>query len=221
MSYCNNCGVSVQHITCPLCHRKVTDPADHTKQNLYPDYVGIVVKAKSITTRIVTFLSIAIISTCLLINVLVNMEYLWVLAVAGPVVYLFLSLNHTIFSLAHTGSKIVVQVLGLSIMLVSIDIMSGFHRWSVNFVIPFLIIAATLLITAIILKKRMRWQEYAGYILAMIVMGFLPIGLYITGVATILWACAVTSLYAFLTLIGMLIFSDKTLKEEFVRRFHI
>lgn len=221
MIYCNHCGVSVEHVTCPLCHRKLGDSADITTLPQYPEYSILTkIKARSFTSRMVTFLSIVIISACFLINMLVSTDYLWVLAVAGAVVYLFLSFNHTLFSLAHTGSKILVQVFGLSIMLLSIDIMSRFHRWSVNFVIPFLIITATLLITVIILNKRMRWHEYVGYILAMIVMGFLPIVLYVSGIATILWACAITSLYALLTLTGMLIFSDKTFKEEFVRRFH-
>ncbi|WP_010096418.1 DUF6320 domain-containing protein [Ornithinibacillus scapharcae] len=222
MNYCHNCGVLIEHVTCPLCHRKVANPTDTIKDNLYPEYREMAIKkGYSFIRRIVTFISIVIISTCLLINFLVSPNHLWALYIVGAVIYLYVSINHTVYSFAHTGSKIVGQVISFSIMVILIDITSGFQRWSVNFVIPFLIITATLLITIIILFKRMRWQEYVGFILAMIVMGFLPIGLYISGIATTLWACAITSLYALLTLIGMLTFSNKTFKEEFVRRFHI
>lgn len=221
MNYCYHCGVSVDHVTCPLCHRKVAESIDN-EVKLYPDYPDMTLKKRrTFIAKIVTFLSIVMASTCFVINLLVNPDYLWSLYVVGGALYLFVTMNHTILSSAHTGSKIVLQVISLSSVLVIMDITSVFQRWSVNFAIPLIIIMATLLITIIILKKRMRWREYVGYILAMIGIGFVPIGLYITGIATILWACAGTSLYALLTLIGMLLFSSKTFKEEFIRRFHL
>ncbi|WP_164217300.1 DUF6320 domain-containing protein [Virgibacillus sp. YIM 98842] len=222
MNHCMNCGVWVEHLTCPLCHRKVANPTFTTEVKWYPDYHSLKQKkGNSFVSRLVIFVSIVIVSTCLLINIFVTPDFLWVFYVAATVLYLLVTSNHTINSSAHTGAKIFGQVISLSGLLIVVDVLSGFRRWSVNFVVPFLIITATLLITIIILKKRMRWQEYVGFIVALIVLGFLPVGLYITGIATILWPCAITTLYALLTLLGMLLFSDKTFKEELVRRFHI
>lgn len=217
-----NCGVWLERLTCPLCYRKVANPTFNTEVKWYPDYHSL--KQKKVTSfvsRLVIFVSIVIVSTCLLLNIFVTPDFLWVFYVAAAVFYLLVTSNHTIISSAHTGAKIIGQVISLSGLLIVIDVLSGFWRWSVNFVVPFLIITATLLITVIILKKRMRWQEYVGFIVAMIVLGFLPVGLYITGIATLIWPSAITTLYALLTLLGMLIFSDKTFKEGLVRRFHI
>ncbi|WP_042221017.1 DUF6320 domain-containing protein [Oceanobacillus manasiensis] len=219
MNYCNHCAVSINHVTCPLCHRKVAESIDN-EVKLYPDYMTMK-KRRTFIAKVVAFLSITMASTCFVINLLVNADYLWSLYVVGGAVYLWVTMNHTLLSSAHTGAKIILQVISLSSVLVIMDFTSGFQRWSVNFAIPLIIIMATLLTTIIILKKRVHWRDYMGYTFVMFVIGFIPIGLYISGIATVLWTCVGTSLYALLTLIGMLLFSYKTIKEEFIRRFHV
>lgn len=221
MNRCLNCGVWLEVKTCPLCHQKIAEPTVVQEINRYPDYDGVGPKKTSLFARLVIVISIAIVSASLLINVFVTPHFFWVLYVMATVLYLSISINHTIMSSAHPGGKIVNQMICLSGLLVIVDALSGFKRWSVNFVIPFLIVGTALLITAILLKQRARWRDYVGYIISVIILGFLPVGLYFTGISTVFWPSSIPTLYTLLTLLGLFLFSSKIVKQQLIRRFHL
>ncbi|QQK80377.1 hypothetical protein HUG20_11060 [Salicibibacter cibi] len=217
MHRCKNCGVWIAHRHCPLCKRQLTE--ENVSLDMYPPYHSDV-KRRNLKQRVFLFIAIFIISSSLLINLLTTPDQLWVFYIVGPVLYALLFINHTILSKAHAGSKIIFQVLALSAMLVVIDVAAGGTRWSVHYVIPFLVIVATLMVTIIILSKPMKWREYLGYMMTMISLGFIPVLLFLSALSYVLWPSAVTALYALLTFIGMGLFANKTMKNELVRRFH-
>lgn len=222
MNRCRNCSVIVDENMekCPLCHQTVNDKTPHNNKR-YPSYHDKKGKSSSnLLLKLTLFLASLIISTCALINLFTDPHHLWVLYVAAPILYLLLLINNTIFSKSHLGTKTILQVVVISSLLFSIDFLTGFQKWSVNFVVPFLIIAATLLITGIITNKKMRTSDYVGYIMMMIVLGIILILLYFIGISSSLWASAITFLYTMLTLIGMFIFSGKSCKNELIRKFH-
>ncbi len=223
MNKCKQCGVFLDEglIKCPLCHRAAGEDGADSENSWYPDYRAATnVIRLSLFKRVFLFAAIIVISTCMLINLFTGIENPWFLFVVCPVLYLLLLVINTILSKTHAGAKILFQVMGISCLLFIIDLLSGYYRWSVNIAVPFLFIAGTILITVIILKKRMLWSEYIGYVIAMIFLGFLPVLLYITGISDKLWASAVSALYSLLTIAGMLLFSNKSFKNELVRRFH-
>lgn len=222
MNQCKNCGVWVESLTCPLCHRGIADPTSTTEVRSYPDYQNVSQhKKNAFASKLAIFIAVSIVSVCLLINLLLTPNTLWVIYVAAFVLYLLVTCNHTILSSSHLGGKILAQLISLSGLLMLTNVISGGGRWSVNYIVPFLVVAATLLVNIIILRKRMRWRAYVGFIVTMIVIGFLPILLYAAGIATAIWPSAITALYALLTLFGMLLFSDNTFKTDLVRRFHL
>ena len=223
MNKCKQCGVFIDDNVskCPLCSRNIGEAAIELQNRWYPVYSMTDMPPQvNFAKKVFSFISIAVVSICILINMLSGIKNPWSLYVAGPIIYLQLLISNTILSKMSAGSKILLQISGVSGLLLMIDLLSGFHRWSVNIIMPFLIIVGTFLITVIIIKKQMLWNEYVGYIITMIFLGFLPVLLYLSGVATQLWASAVSALYSFLTLIGMLLFANKKFKNEMTRRFH-
>ncbi|WP_265182297.1 DUF6320 domain-containing protein [Geomicrobium sp. JCM 19055] len=215
--HCSNCNIYTTQQSCPLCKRQLS--SEHEAIPSYPVYVSNLAR-RSFAQRIVLFIAIFIISTCILINLLTTPDELWVFYIIGPVVYVVLLINHTILSRAHVGSKLIFQVIALSAMLVVLDAASGNSRWSIHYVIPFLVTLSTLLVTLVVLRKPMKWREYLGYMLTMVVLGFLPVILFVSSLSYVLWPSAMTGLYALLTLIGMVLFANKSMKNEIVRRFH-
>jgi hypothetical protein len=105
-------------------------------------------------------------------------------------------------------------------MIYAIDYFFGHHNWSVNVVIPFMIMAAITLILIMVINKRMLWSDYIGYALVIITSGFAPLIFYVLGISTLLWPAVITGAYAGLVYLGMWIFRDQQLKSEFIRRFH-
>ncbi|WP_080875639.1 DUF6320 domain-containing protein [Oceanobacillus timonensis] len=215
--YCTNCKTYTRQQYCPLCKHKLSHKAG---DNAYYPIYETKIQRRRFAQRLVLFIAISAVSISLLINLLANPERLWFLYVLGPVLYGLLTVNHTILSRAHIGSKVVLQVIALSVMLFILDAASGSSKWSIHYVIPFLVTLATVLVTIIVLRKPMKWREYIGYMSAMVILGFLPVILFLSSWSTVLWPSATTALYALLTLIGMVLFSEKTMKNEIVRRFH-
>jgi MFS superfamily sulfate permease-like transporter len=72
----------------------------------------------------------------------------------------------------------------------------------------------------IITGKKKRWREFAGYLVTLILFGFLPLILYVLGISNVIWTAAMSALNAFITAIGLLIFAKKTLRNEVFRKFN-
>lgn len=215
--HCSKYNVNTKQQYCPLCEYKLFE---EPVENVYYPVYEMKPQRRGFVQHFILFIATFVISTSLLINLLTEPRHLWFLYVLGPVLYGMLLVNHTILSKAHTGSKVIFQVIALSIMLYILDAASGSLKWSIHYVIPFLVTLATLLVTIIVLRKPMKWVEYIGYMMTMIILVFLPVILFLSSWSTVLWPSATTALYALLTLIGMLLFSEKTMKNEIVRRFH-
>lgn len=224
MNQCKNCGVIINDNVnkCPLCNRNLQEFSSVSRNTWYPEYSYTEAATQlSLGKKVFLFISISVACICILINLLTGVKNPWSLYVVSPILYLQLLINNTVQSKMRAGAKIILQITGISGLLLIFDLLSGFYRWSVNIVIPFLIIGGTFVITIIITKKKMLWNEYVGYIIAMIFLGFLPVLLYISGVADTLWASAVSALYSLLTIIAMLVFFNRKFKNEITRRFHI
>src|SRR5699024_670222 len=72
----------------------------------------------------------------------------------------------------------------------------------------------------VLLLNRFEWREYFVYLSTMFILGFIPVLLFLSSWSTVLWPSASTALYALLTFVGMVLFSEKTMKNEIVQRFH-
>ncbi len=223
MKKCSNCGVSVYstNTKCPLCQRYLSNSDTTIEKPWYPYYSSTETRQPNrLLSRLIAFICIAVMSICAFTNFFVATDTAWSLYVITCVLYGWLLIRHTFLSKVHLGQKIIIQVLGLTGMLLTLNMLEGGNRWSVNYVFPFLIIGATFLITVIVVIKKMLWKEFVGFIIALILLGFLPLLLYLIGISQVLWAAATSELYAFLTFSGMIIFSDKGFKNEMLRRFH-
>ncbi|WP_066504097.1 DUF6320 domain-containing protein [Abyssisolibacter fermentans] len=221
MKKCNYCNAYVDEYLaiCPLCLKSLKE-SEAKKNPEYPKY-DINQMRQNLKLRFLLFLSIIIISICTLINVLNYNGVPWVLYIISPILYLWLLIRNTLMSKTHYGVRILLQLIGISFFLFVIDTTQGGYSWSVNIVIPFLIIVAIILITIIVYTKQMLWKDYIGYLFVMTFIGFIPILFFAIGIVDTLWPSAVSALYAILTLVGMFILSNKKFKTEFIRRFHI
>lgn len=191
------------------------------KSEWYPEYDVAEQKKRTNISRLAILLGTLAVLICLAINMIVIPQFLWVFYVAVAVFYVVVSLSHTILSASHIGGKITAQVISLTIVLLVTDVMSGNIQWSVDYVVPFLIIAGILLISIIILTVRLKWTGYFSFLLMMIAMGFLPIIFYISGLATVFWPSLTAGLFAVTIFAVLLLFANQTFMTQLGRRFHL
>lgn len=221
---CMSCEVRVDavHTVCPLCRRSLDGHGSLPVNRWYPAYAATEEEpsAGGLTSRWLAFAAMAVICVALFINVLSGHDVWWSLYVVPCVLFAWLFIKHTVMSGAHPGAKIIVQFLALSGLLLWIDSLSGTDWWSANYVIPFMEMAATALISVICATKPLRLREFAGYLLTMIVLGFMPLLLHAAGMSQVLWPSAAAALYAALTFGGMWLLADKGFRKEVKRRLH-
>ena len=221
-NYCKSCGVTVdgRMKNCPLCGEYVSEP-EIRRESAYPDYEMATKKKLDFVTRLLIFLSIVAVSVCALINYLTWSGVAWSVFVLAGILYLWLLVANTVMSKASVGSKILFQLLIMSGCVYAIErFLSGGH-WALEYVVPFMTTAATLIIAVFSLAKSTQWREYIIYLMMITFFGFIPLVLFAFGIADVVWPSAASALFSFIILMGTIIFADHRLKNEVKKRFHL
>lgn len=233
MKYCRKCALSVntKYEFCPLCASQLTNSKSgeaapklvetssaEAAEDLYPHYT---VEIKyNMLLRLLLFISVVGASACLLINLLTYQGMLWSLLVAGGIGFFWAALIYPLTVRKNIGHHITIIALAAFIFFVVAQFVVGTKGWSLDYVVPFLFIAATTFISLVIFIKRMKWREYALYQFITIILGLLPVISVIAQLVTTAWPSIVSAFYSFVTLLGMIIFADKKYKNELIKRFH-
>lgn len=232
MKYCRKCKLKIntRYSFCPLCAAQLTDGQNgagkpdaelelsDSEDDLYPRYIGV--NRYNLFLRVLVFASIVSASTCLLINLLNYNGMLWSLLVAGGIGFFWAALVYPIAARKNIGHHITVDAASACVFFIVAQFVIGTKGWSLDYVVPFLFMAATTFISLVILIKRMKWREYALYQFIAILLGLLPVISVIAGLVMIKWPSIVSAFYSFVTLLGMFIFADKKYKNELIKRFH-
>ncbi len=221
MRYCKKCGVFVRGSgRCPLCFCELGGPDGEDEPAGYPD-IGENRRKYNVLLRLLLFLSVAGGLVCILFNLLCWAGILWSLIVVTGMLLIWETVGLMILSRKNFGLKVMGQTLAVLILLITIDAVTGWNGWSLGYVAPFVIIAATATMTVVLYIHRAKWREYMLYQLIVMLNGFIPVILFWCRVIRIVWPGAAGALYSLLTLAGMLIFADKQFKSELMKRFHI
>ena len=111
----------------------------------------------------------------------------------------------------------------LSIMILSIiwDLLTGFHKWSLMFVLPLLCIAYTITFLIIRIFTRQTRKEYILYTYLNSLIGLIPLYFIIGNKLSVLIPSYISVSISIVALIFLFIFNQRTLEDEIERRLHI
>ncbi|MBQ8509247.1 MAG: hypothetical protein IJ493_04995 [Clostridia bacterium] len=219
MNYCRHCGVKLSNDLpyCPLCDMETVKLDDHYDL----DYPYIKSRfSRGLMIRIVTFLAVVFAAVSLLINHLVPTDNPWAFITAAAIVYVWFNLLNIIRNTRNPGMLLLCQLLSVSGLLFLIDYLTGWHRWSVNYAIPGLVVAAAVAIVLMIVIKPVKYRAYTIYLLVNAVLGVLSVLLWISGAATVEWPVVTACGTALLCFLAMLVFADRRTRNELHKRFH-
>lgn len=222
MKFCEQCGVSVNNPMerCPLCYTQLTQKDSLPELPSYPDILSQA-ERYNLVRRILVMASLTVSAVCLTINIFTGHRIWWSLIVIGNILYMWIAISTAVRKRAKLGHNILIQAISLSALMVLIDWFSGHNNWALNYVVPFLLITATLSITVIIILRRMDARSFILYFFLTALIGFLPLLLVAVGQITVLWPALVSALYSGLSLISLFIFADRATKQELKKRFHL
>lgn len=221
---CKNCSVEVAkgQGKCPLCN-KIIQEQDNSLLD-YPKYNGIDIEVnKHMLRKILLFMSIVAGVVSIFINIFTYEEHsvLWSVLVVVALVVAWRCVRLIKSKKINIGGKAVHIFLAIALLVVTIDWCCGFLKWSTTYVIPFMSIALTLVITMITTTKKNRYNEYFGYLLTTFLVSLIPLALIIFPLSNSIWTSLVSIIFSLLTTVGLIIFSDKSFKTEIKKRFHI
>lgn len=220
MRKCNFCNVKIKDNTdhCPLCGG-VLD-GDEEGINTYPDVLKKE-KAISLIFRLMLFIAIISVATCIGVNVTTGVSTAWSLIVTFAFSYVLLILY--MFVKENAGYR--VRVFGIVaagiVLVIVIDYILGFTRWSVNYVFPACIILVDLTFLILMFVNHRNWQSYILILLVMILISLIPVLLYKLNIITVPYMAQISLGVCIIIALGVLILGGPRVKSELYRRFHI
>lgn len=219
MRHCKKCNVKLDIISnkCPLCNSEIDSKEEFSSS--YP-VINMVV-SKSLFRKLVFFLACVISVAVLILNYALTPNIKWSLFV---ILQIFSS-YYVFYNVLSGRKKVVKLLLSLNIIVSGLsifwDIYTGFHGWSVNYVIPALCISYGMFMLILRLVRYYAFKENSSYIYLNICLEFLPIILVYMGYAKPNILIYLSMIFGILNLIMLLAFDGSNFKDDIVKKLHI
>ena len=141
---------------------------------------------------------------------------------AGGVASMWVASSIGFFKRHNLFKNAVWQLVVISVASVIWDFVTGWHGWSVDYVIPG--VSAAVLLTLIVLARVQRRmpREYMFYFMFTACYGMvLPFILVMTGILHMTWVCMICSASCLLFLVWLISFKGREFREEMQKKFHV
>lgn len=224
MKSCNKCNITIdtKHDHCPLCHQTLTGTVKDNHVELYPFDEVHQHSLQPKTQRVILFFTILMIIVLGIVNVLYPEPGFWSLIPLGAIVYLWLLVKFVVFTQSSHTVRITIITLFLSVLLYLINTQTDPDLlWSLDYVLPSLIIANNTTIFMILTIKKGGLKYGSGRLLLLVTVSLLPLLLFYLNVLSTPIIALVAFGHGLLILLYMLVFYPSVLKELIKRIFHI
>jgi len=221
MKTCKRCKVYVQDDSnmCPLCRTVLTNIDGRIPNKAYPT-IGVNAHKYSIIKRIFLFVSILSAAASVITNYVTYNGVIWSAITIAAIIYFWVVMTYSIKRNRNIASQILVQVICTSIFAVIMDNAIGYVGWSVNHVIPEIVILANIAVLILVFVNRMYWNTYVINQIVIAICGLIPGVLFLCGLIKVPLPTIIATATSIIVLVVMIIFGDKTVKSELKRRFH-
>ena len=176
MRRCPECNIEIGDPVsrCPLCGAKLEVTGDEqTGAFLYPAFSEHDKPRSSFPflAKLFSFLSLITVGVCTLIDLLIAHRLTWSLYVTGAVVMLWGTVGLHLLAKINLNNMLLNDVCAVSLYLILVDHLSGWGRWSIDYVIPILYIG--IMITTVILAVifKVYWREYILSLVVVCILG--------------------------------------------------
>ena len=186
---------------------------------IYPQKLNS--KKSNLLVRFGVLLSILVALILLLLNRYFKPRVPWAAIANGGIIYVWIVLFYSIKKNINIAGHVLLQTLALSALTVFIDYQLGFKAWSLDIIIPVLIVIANVTMFVLTIISYKNFIKYAMYQLVISLFSILPIVLYIENITHNKIMCIIASIISGINLALSLILCTRDLKETVVRKFHM
>jgi hypothetical protein len=175
--------------------------------------------------RLITFIAFGTIAVAV-ISAAVNVSlfpggpwwFLFVLAGLASLWLSFLIINRQWWDIPK---NIFSQVIVISIMVLLWDFFTGFHKWSLNFVVPILWSSSMVALAVLSKVRKLQIEDYLVYLSIISIISIFSLLLIIFKVVTTVYPAMLCFVISIISLAFLLLFEGKSLREELRRRMHL
>lgn len=219
MKFCEHCKVYVkgQRKNCPLCENTLV--GDNTEDEIFPTIPETY--QYNLILRIMIFLTICISALSIALKTMFPMKLNWPLFVIGGMICTWVSLYLVIKQRHNIPKSLVWQVGVITIFAVIWDVFTGWHRWSIEYVLPISSLCAMIVmsITAKVLKLVIK--DFIIYLLLDGIFGILPAIFLGLDLITFKFPSIVCVTVSVISLSAVLLFKGEEIYEELNKRMHV
>ena len=222
MKFCEKCRVYVPSTRehCPLCQGRLTQAQDngqpHYDDEIFP-YLPTIYHQHNLLIRVSLFVSVAACVLCLALNFLLTPHNWWSLFVLAGVGAGWLTVAQAIRKRSSFCKHVLYQVVTLALLAVIFDLMTGFLRWSFDYVIPALCAFAMIVIGITSIIRRQHITDYIIYMVLSSVFGIVPLLFLLPGWTTVTWPTVLTAAAGIIYLAALLLFVGRDTWRELRR----
>lgn len=203
---------------CPLCRSVLAD--GEPGEASYPD-ARIITRKLKLFTNILLFGVIVACAVTGYINYCTYNGVWWSVIVGAGLFYLFLIIRMDILGSQGYIFKTVLTMLTGICYIILIDFVAGYRGWSVNFVVPGVIMLMDVGVIVLMIVNMRNWQSYLLFQIFLILCSLIPLILIAVHVVTAPGLSEVAFGCTVLLFIGTLIIGDRRARVELKRRFHV
>lgn len=220
MKKCYKCNIvaNTSLSICPLCGGHLE--GNSNDESVFP-VIPIMYKKRKLVLRLLLFLSVFGCILCTMLNYLISKKIGWALFVIAGIASFWIT-----FAIGLNRRNNFMRLLFAEVILVLIssviwDYFTGWHFWSITYVLPFLCIAyiATLFFLRIFLKNV--FKDYIIYIYINSLIGLVPLYFILRDKLSVEWPSILCVLFSIITILALAIFNHRQMKNELERRLHI
>ncbi|MFT8318465.1 MAG: DUF6320 domain-containing protein [Sporolactobacillus sp.] len=219
MRYCEKCRVKVrgEETRCPLCQNRLTGSAE---ENVYPS-IPTVYKQNELFFKSLIFSTITAGVVCAAINLILPQSGYWSVFVLLGILCFWISLSYALRKKDNIPKSISNQVFILSILSVGWDWFTGWHGWSVNYVLPISFSVALLSLAIIAKVIKLPAEDYIVNLVVDIVFGIAPLILYIAGLVGPVIPSVICTSLSIISLSALILIEGKRVLREIIKNFHL
>lgn len=222
MKYCSKCKVTVDapRKYCPLCKGVLTG-GDGTERKVFP-LISTMYRKHNLFFRILIFISVCIATAVVSVNFMMPETGFWSLMVLLGEGGFWLAVATAIRRRTSISKRIIWQMVVLSFILIVIDRFSGWQQWSINYVVPLVLLFTILGIAIIeIFVLAHQVEEYVAYLLVSCAFGLVPLVFVLAGWAKVRWPSILCVAGSVITIAALVLFAGRGTRRELEKRLHL
>lgn len=155
------------------------------------------------------------------INYTINRKLSWSLFVILGIITFWLTIYNGIKKRHNFFNLLITEIISLIILSILWDYYTGFYKWSLIFVMPFICTIYTITFLVIRIFTNKSTKDFILYTYINSLIGATPLYFILTNKFKILWPSYVSVSTSIFALIFLIIFNQNTLENEIEKRLHI